>query len=63
MRDVIMKKTTKSPKKPDQQLEKFKAAAKEFGCEDNDDHYDALLGKVAQQKPQPRINKKAKKEK
>lgn len=43
------------------QVEKFKAAARELGCEGNEGRYDALLGEVAQQKPRPRVKKKAKK--
>ncbi len=47
-------KNIKSAKTPNDQLEKFKAAAKELGCEDGEGRYDALLGKVATQKPTPR---------
>jgi hypothetical protein len=49
-----MKKVTKKSSKPEGQLAKFKAAAKELGCEENEARYEALLGNVAKQKPTPR---------
>jgi hypothetical protein len=42
------------------QIDKFKAAAKELGCEEGEGRYDGLLKKVAEQKPTPRKEPKKK---
>lgn len=50
-----MKKSTtaaaKNPK-PDSQSERFRQAARELGCDEDEERWDEQLKKVARQKPQ-----------
>ena len=36
-----------------QQPDKFKAAARELGCDESEEHFDAALGKIVKHKPPP----------
>jgi hypothetical protein len=49
-----MKKVGKAIQEQEEQLAKFKAAARECACEESGDMYDALLREVAQLKPMMR---------
>jgi len=39
------------PDEPKPQLDKFKEAARELECDDDDEHFKERLGKLAKQKP------------
>jgi hypothetical protein len=49
-----MKKVVKTLKEQEEQLVKFKAAAREYACEEAGGMYDTLLRRVAQLKPMMR---------
>ncbi len=44
---------TTSPRDSESQAEKFKQAARELGCDEDEARWDERLRKVAQQKPEP----------
>lgn len=39
--------------KPDAQLERFKEAARQAECDEDEAHWDEKLAKIAKQKPEP----------
>lgn len=42
-----------NPKTPYDQLSKFKAAARELGCDEDEAHWDELLKRAVKAKPAP----------
>lgn len=48
-----MTKSTTPTKPPDTQLERFKEAARDLECDEDEARWDERLKKVAKQKPEP----------
>lgn len=46
--------TGKSPAKPPaSQIDSFRSAARELGCDESEERFDAALGKIVKHKPPP----------
>ncbi|WP_298371160.1 hypothetical protein [uncultured Bradyrhizobium sp.] len=48
------------PKRKETQIDKFKAAARDLGTDDNEKRFNEKLGKIARQKPAIKPTKKPK---
>jgi hypothetical protein len=53
-----MSQMTRRPKKPSRQIDEFRKAARELGCDESEERFQAALKVVARRKPKGATKKK-----